>query len=98
MSVTRLPTRSISGSVLPAVSRWVVDPAARCLPVLRGEISRFARRAGLAPAEVDDAVLIAAGFPRTAALLRDLGHDVLTADMSEYQKMDGGLSCLSVRW
>jgi len=58
MSVTRLPSRSISGSVLPAVSRWVVDPAARCLPVLRGEISRFARRAGLAPAEVDDAVLI----------------------------------------
>jgi anti-sigma regulatory factor (Ser/Thr protein kinase) len=58
MSVTRLPSRSLSGSVLPVVSRWVVDPAARCLPVLRAEISRFARRAGLAQKEVDDAVLI----------------------------------------
>jgi dimethylargininase len=47
---------------------------------------------------VNDAVLVARGFPKTAALLRGLGHDVAAADMSEYQKMDGGLSCLSVRW
>jgi anti-sigma regulatory factor (Ser/Thr protein kinase) len=58
VSVTQLPARSVSGSVLPAVSRWIVDPAAGCLPVLRGEISSFARRAGLAPKEVEDAVLI----------------------------------------
>jgi N-dimethylarginine dimethylaminohydrolase len=27
-----------------------------------------------------------------------LGHEVVELDMSEYRKMDGGLSCLSVRW
>jgi dimethylargininase len=47
---------------------------------------------------VNDEVLVARGFPRTAALLGGLGHDVADLDMSEYRKMDGGLSCLSVRW
>ena len=47
---------------------------------------------------VNEAVLLAEGFPKTAALLRGLGHDVAVLDMSEYRKMDGGLSCLSVRW
>jgi dimethylargininase len=48
--------------------------------------------------EVNDAVLVARGFPKTAALLRGLGHEIVELDMSEYRKMDGGLSCLSVRW
>lgn len=47
---------------------------------------------------VNDRVLIARGFPKTAALLRELGHEVAEVEMSEYRKMDGGLSCLSVRW
>ena len=47
---------------------------------------------------VNDRVLIAAGFPHTAALLRGFDHDVAELEMSEYRKMDGGLSCLSVRW
>jgi dimethylargininase len=47
---------------------------------------------------VNDSVLVAEGFPETAALVRGLGHDVAAIDMSEYRKMDGGLSCLSVRW
>jgi dimethylargininase len=47
---------------------------------------------------VNDAVLVARGFPKTAALLRTLGYVVESIEMSEYRKMDGGLSCLSVRW
>ena len=47
---------------------------------------------------VHDAVLVARGFPATAALLGELGHEVVPLEMSEYRKMDGGLSCLSVRW
>ncbi|HEX2248749.1 MAG TPA: hypothetical protein VHH32_00290, partial [Gemmatimonadales bacterium] len=31
-------------------------------------------------------------------VLRELGHEVVAIDISEYRKMDGGLSCLSVRW
>jgi dimethylargininase len=47
---------------------------------------------------VNGSMLIPKGSPRTAALLRDSGQEVVELDMSEYQKMDGGLSCLSVRW
>ncbi len=47
---------------------------------------------------VNDTVLAAEGFPKTAALLSGLGYAVARIQMSEYRKMDGGLSCLSVRW
>ncbi len=47
---------------------------------------------------VNDRVLVAAGFPRYAERLADLGYDPLPLDMSEFRKMDGGLSCLSLRF
>jgi dimethylargininase len=47
---------------------------------------------------VNDALLVARGFPATSALLRGMGYAVVELDMSEYRKMDGGLSCLSIRW
>jgi dimethylargininase len=43
-------------------------------------------------------VLVAAGHPRFEATLRELGYEVLSLEMSEFQKMDGGLSCLSLRF
>lgn len=47
---------------------------------------------------VNDYVLVALGFPRFQRALQDLGYRPLPLDMSEYQKMDGGLSCLSLRF
>ena len=47
---------------------------------------------------VNDYVLLAAGYPALEAALRHLGYPVLRLEMSEYQKMDGGLSCLSLRF
>ena len=47
---------------------------------------------------INDAVLMAQGFPATSSLLGGLGYDVLSLEMSEFRKMDGGLSCLSIRW
>lgn len=47
---------------------------------------------------VNEHVLVAAGFPRLAAGLRAYGFKPLVLDMSEFQKMDGGLSCLSLRF
>jgi dimethylargininase len=47
---------------------------------------------------VNDTVLIASGFPRLAATLAGLGYRVRTLDTSEFRKMDGGLSCLSLRF
>ncbi len=46
---------------------------------------------------VNDAVLMAAGYPDVIARVEALGLRVVALEMSEFQKMDGGLSCLSVR-
>jgi dimethylargininase len=47
---------------------------------------------------VNDRVLIAEGYPRLQAELVDRGFKPLALNMSEFQKMDGGLSCLSLRF
>ncbi|HET7873037.1 MAG TPA: arginine deiminase family protein [Terriglobales bacterium] len=47
---------------------------------------------------VNERVLVAAGFPRVAAELEARGFRPLPLEMSEFQKMDGGLSCLSLRF
>ena len=47
---------------------------------------------------VNDYVLLANGFPKLENDLRTLGFQTLALDMSEFQKMDGGLSCLSLRF
>jgi len=47
---------------------------------------------------VNDHVLIAAGYPLLLATLEARGYRVATLAMSEFRKMDGGLSCLSLRF
>ena len=47
---------------------------------------------------VNDYVLVAAGYDQFEQTLRKVGYQTLALDMSEFQKMDGGLSCLSLRW
>ena len=47
---------------------------------------------------VNERVLVAAGYPQLTAELVDRGFNPLVLDMSEFQKMDGGLSCLSLRF
>ena len=47
---------------------------------------------------VNDVVLVATGYPRLAARLDELGYVVRCIDVSEFRKMDGGLSCLSIRF
>ena len=44
-----------------------------------------------------DTVLMAADAPESAALFADLGLDVVTVDISEFQKLEGCVTCLSVR-
>ncbi|HBB98021.1 MAG TPA: N(G),N(G)-dimethylarginine dimethylaminohydrolase, partial [Blastocatellia bacterium] len=47
---------------------------------------------------VNDRVLVTAGYPSWERKLRDLGYQTIALDMSEFRKMDGGLSCLSLRF
>jgi dimethylargininase len=47
---------------------------------------------------VNDAVLVPAGYPELRAALSRRGCRVVPLDTSEFRKMDGGLSCLSLRF
>ena len=47
---------------------------------------------------INDYVMTAAGFPRFHQALQAAGYQPLPLEMSEFQKMDGGLSCLSLRF
>jgi dimethylargininase len=62
------------------------------LPVPPGE--EYAANAIL----VNGRVLLAAGFPRFERAVRALGLPTVPLDMSEFRKLDGGLSCLSLRF
>jgi dimethylargininase len=47
---------------------------------------------------VNDRVLMPSGFPRLFDDLTRRGYVPLPLDVSEFRKMDGGLSCLSLRF
>ncbi len=46
---------------------------------------------------VNDHIIMPSGFSATEAMLNDLGYQVLTVGNSECEKIDGGMSCLSLR-
>lgn len=45
----------------------------------------------------DDRVLLAAGCPRSERLLRSMGLQPVVVDISEFEKLEGCVTCLSVR-
>jgi len=72
---------------------WVDAEAlapARCIEVgerFGGNALRFGER-----------LLMSASHPRTVARVRDAGFDVDTVDISELEKAEAGLSCMSLRF
>ena len=42
-----------------------------------------------------DNVLIAVSAPRTAEVIADLGFSPVTVDISEYERLEGCVTCLS---
>ena len=47
---------------------------------------------------INDKVLVPKGFPKTKKQIEKLGYITIEVDVSEFQKLDGGLSCLSLRF
>jgi dimethylargininase len=45
----------------------------------------------------DDLLLMSSRAPETAALFTDRGYRLVTVDISEYEKLEGCVTCLSVR-
>jgi len=47
---------------------------------------------------VNDYVLVPAGYPKTKEKIENAGFKTIVIDTSEYRKLNGGLSCLSLRF
>lgn len=47
---------------------------------------------------VNNKVLVPEGYEKVKNLVEEAGYEVITVDTSEYRKLDGGLSCLSLRF
>lgn len=48
--------------------------------------------------KINDFLFIPKGYPQTAALLQQAGFSFATLNLSEFQKQDGALTCLSLRF
>ena len=71
---------------VPAFSRY------EQIPVLPEE--RYAANC----VRINDRLLIAAGYPKITGMLIARRYNILPVEMSEFRKLDGGLSCLSLRF
>lgn len=86
---------------------WVGDDTLLLTPEFAGRPA-FAgfRQLVVDPAEayasntlwINGTLLTPAGYPRTRALLETLGLPVLELDTQEARRMDGGLTCMSLRF
>lgn len=86
-AVTALPDGTIIGWD-PAVDDASVFPRYQSMP----------EESGAHVVVIDSrTVLMAADAPRSARLLEVLGYTVVCVDISEYQKLEGCVTCLSVR-
>jgi len=85
-AVTALPDGTVIGhpSLVDDVSMWSSFLA---VPEVEG---------GHVVVLSDHAVLMAASAPQTAELIRSLGYRVVTVDISEFEKLEGCVTCLSV--
>ncbi|MBD3615399.1 MAG: N(G),N(G)-dimethylarginine dimethylaminohydrolase [Gracilimonas sp.] len=47
---------------------------------------------------INGSVIIPAGYPVTQKNIEEAGYQTITVEMTEFEKLDGGLSCLSLRF
>ncbi len=86
-AVTALPDGTVIGHI-PKVDRPALFPRFLSVPEEAG---------GHVVLLGGDKLLIAASAPRTAELLTDLGFEPVVVDISEFEKLEGCVTCLSVR-
>ncbi|GAA3210036.1 hypothetical protein GCM10020256_07790 [Streptomyces thermocoprophilus] len=86
-AVTALPDGTVIGHI-PKVDRPALFPRFLSVPEESG--AHVVLLGG-------NTLLMAASAPRTAELLTDLGYEIVTVDISEFEKLEGCVTCLSVR-
>ena len=77
---------------IPSLASSKVFTGYEIVPVPQGE------NAAANAIRVNDHVILAAGFPKTATRLRQAGYSVNTVPVTQAARIDGGLSCMSLRY
>lgn len=72
--------------------------ASRCFHGLKVVVTPEGEDAAANLLRVNETVLIADGFPRTAELVAARGYAPVVLAAAEIAKLDAGLSCMSLRW
>ncbi len=80
---------------LLAVEGFAIPPALAGLEVLRVPAAEAYACNALG---IGEKVVLPAGYPQTAALLRAHGFEVLPVPTTEFAKADGGVTCLALVW
>ncbi|MGD2200041.1 MAG: arginine deiminase-related protein [Candidatus Bathyarchaeota archaeon] len=84
---------SLGNGRVIATARYADHPALNGLKVLRvPEGEEYAADT----LTVDDTVLMPKGYPESHAMVREAGYHVIPMDVSEIEKCDGALTCLSI--
>ncbi len=86
-AVTALPDGTIIGYA-PLVDQTDIFPRFLAVPEAHGAAVVVLG---------DDLLLLSKAAPKTAELLGSLGYNVVTVDISEFEKLEGCVTCLSVR-
>jgi dimethylargininase len=47
---------------------------------------------------INDNILLPKGFPKARKIIEKVNNNIIEVNVSEFQKLDGGLSCLSLRF
>jgi len=85
----------LGAGTLLAVEDFDLPPALVGFPVLRVPTDEGYACNALG---IGAKVILPAGYPRTAALLKAHGFDVLLVPTTEFAKADGGVTCLALVW
>lgn len=72
--------------------------ASRCFDGYRVLHTADGEEAGANAIRFNQFVIMAANFPKTAQMLRENGYEVREINNTECAKIDGGMSCLSLRF
>ena len=74
---------------------WLGHPAFRSFVKIPVPVAEFAAANCV---WINDTVIMPAGYEKTQKHLQQMGYEVLPIAISEFQKIDGGVSCLSIRY
>jgi len=85
----------IVNNILLASKEFILHPAFKHFHVIEVEDDELYAANCLL---INDTLIIPGGFGKIKSALMELNYHMIELDMSEFEKMDGGLTCLSLRF